>query len=162
MRAKILLLDSDTLIKWIFNADREHPVITKDEALDDGYARYVPFPAVADVYLAGRCYASILREDPDGGEEKARAFEQELGEILFRWFHELLFVVHAEEVTSKDWLGLACAPPIHENANREHLWLAAIARTLGKHHNVSIASEEPDVYIEMRDLGHLEEIRILT
>lgn len=52
---------------------------------------------------------------------------------------------------------------MHENANREHLWVTAFARLLTHHRfAVTIAAEDPEVYIEIRDCGHLQEVQILT
>lgn len=159
-RAKALLVDSDTLSKWIFNSGSHPPVITPEEALQADFVRFVAFPAVADIYQMAFFTESVYRQSDD--PTKAESFRTAIDQTLFAYFHSFLNVVYGDHRITKDWLDFAKSPAVHEKAHRDHLWVVSIARELVRlRFAVTIASEEPDVYVEMRDLGHLNEVAIL-
>ncbi len=98
-RAKALLIDSDTLMKWIFNAESEIPIITKEASVEGDYVRYVAFPTVADIYQIARFWGQEVRDR--FGDIAGDDYDLRTSDVLFRWFHELVNVLHAEMLSQR-------------------------------------------------------------
>lgn len=76
--------------------------------------------------------------------------------------NEILNVRYATEELCKRWMILAAMHPIHEDANREHIWMVVFAQQLRDSRcDVTIAAEEPHIYQAFQDAGFLDDIVIL-
>lgn len=160
MVEKGYLIDWDTLSKWIFQAERHAPVLRWEEIPVD-VVRYTPFFAVPDYWMEARHWTETIRNRI--GQQNALEFEEQARATALQWFSEWLFVQYADEPMVKRWVDLASLPPVHKNTNREHVWLVVVAQELrDRGCQLTIVSEEPEVYLEFRDVGALDEIAIFS
>lgn len=159
MRSKGYLIDSDTLMKWVLRG-RSSPPILRLEDISPDIVPYACFPAAPDVYGTLRFMA----------DEIARTQSQVEG---FLWWdkmereakillNDILNIRYATEEMCKRWMILAAMNPLHENANREHIWMIVCAQQLRDSRcDVTMAAEEPHIYQSYKDAGFLDEIEIL-
>ena len=159
MRSKGILIDSDTLTKWIINSPGSPPIIRALD-IEPDVVMYACFTAEPDLHMTLRFTSSFIAEEHS--PEIASSFQERVEAYIEAYFRDTLNVRYASEDMCRRWVALACDEPVHSEANREHLWTIICAQQLRDSRcDVTIAAEEPHIYQAYKDAGFLDEIEIL-
>jgi hypothetical protein len=154
-RAKAVVVDSDTIAHWLFQSEWR-PMAEFGE-LPPNLVKYATFSQVPDLYFTAR-----FHRDRQESDVRARWFD-EAQQVLYKFFRESVFVLFPTDWMSKRWVDLACDDALPERVNREHLWIVAAAEQIrDSRADVTILSEEPDIYLSLRNFGLLNEVSVAT
>jgi len=157
-REKVLLLDADTLFRWVFREPGFPPVVAQED-LVPGTIVYTPFFAVVHLYERARLMADS--QQGKGSAEDAKQWLARVNLEIERLLSKSVILLHANESISTRWVQMGSGSG-HLDSTLDNVWLVACALDLKQRKmEVTIATENPRVYRHFQDAMLLTGIHIL-